>query len=120
MVDISLIAQLVEFLEKRKQKQAIEFLEEILKKGIDPQELIKAMVDYLRQVLILKINPDLETHFTKEESERIKEEARLFKEMDLKDILDLLLQAENKMKYASITQLPLELAIIEYCRTIHS
>jgi hypothetical protein len=35
------------------------------------------------------------------------------KEEELRNILNLFLEAENKMKFSPIVQLPLELAIIE-------
>ena len=50
---------------------------------------------------------------TKEEQEKLQVQATAFQEIELRDILKLFLDAENKMKYSSIPQLPLELAIIE-------
>jgi len=43
----------------------------------------------------------------------MKKRAENFKEKELRQIINLFLEAENKMKYSSIPQLPLELAIIE-------
>ena len=34
-------------------------------------------------------------------------------EKDIQNMLELFIDAENKMKYASITQLPLELAVVD-------
>jgi len=48
-----------------------------------------------------------------EELEKLKKRANVFKEEELRNILNLFMEAENRMKYASIPQLPLELAIIE-------
>jgi len=48
--------------------------------------------------------------------EKLKTQAAAFKEEDLRKILNLFLEAENKIRYSSIPQLPLELAIIESCQ----
>ena len=119
LVDINLISQFVDFILAKDGARAIDFLNEVLERGKDPQEFIKALISYLRQALILKINPALFnpiiTGFTKEEKEKLQLQAQNFKEEELRRVLRLFMRAENEMKYASITQLPLELAIIESC-----
>ena len=52
---------------------------------------------------------------TKEEFQKLQTQAASFKEGELRNLLNLFLEAENKMKYSPIPQLPLELAIIESC-----
>ena len=74
-------------------------------------------MSYLRQIILLKIDPKLENYavpgFTKEEKEKIKKQAESFNEKDLRLALKLFLRAESEIKFSSIPQLPLELAIIE-------
>jgi Mlc titration factor MtfA (ptsG expression regulator) len=73
--------------------------------------------------LILKItgakagNPII-TGLTKEEFQKLEIQAQAFQENELRKMLDLFLDAETKMKYSPITQLPLELAIIESCGVV--
>jgi len=68
--------------------------------------------------LISKINPDLSnpilSGLTKEEQLELQGLSSAFQEPDLCQVLNLFLEAENKMRYSSIPQLPLELATIEY------
>jgi len=117
LVDVNLIAELVDLIIARKVKEAIGFLNEIFKKGKDPQEFTKSLISYLRQVLILQINPDLIDEaviaLTKEEKEKMQLQVKTFKEENLRRALRLFLKAENEMKYSFIPQLPLELAVIE-------
>lgn len=117
VVQINLVSQLVTFIIEKNSSKAIEFLNETLDKGYDPQEFSKALINYLRQALLLKINPDFKDplilSLTEEERERFKNQINSFKEKGLRDILNLFLEAETKMKYSSIPQLPLELAIVE-------
>ena len=86
---------------------------------MDPQEFTKNLIRYLRHVLVLKINPQLESQLeaslTKEQLEHMKQQSAAFDEKLLVQTVERFMEAENKMKYTSIIQLPLELAIIESC-----
>jgi len=117
MVDINLVSEFVDLLAQQKGGEALDFLNKILEKGKDPQEFAKALIHYLRQGLILKISSDLQnpilTGLTQEEQLKLRTQVAGFGEVDLRRILKLFLEAEAKMKYSPITQLPLELAIIE-------
>ena len=120
LVEINLVSQFCDYLSEKKADKAINFLNEIAEKGSDLQEFAKALVNYLRQGLILKImGPDSDSAnpivagLTKEETEKLQKQADSFKEDELHKMIELFLDAENKMKYSSILQLPLELAIID-------
>jgi len=121
IVDTVLVNKFVDSISKKEVSGAIGLLQENFDKGLDPQEFTKALVNYLRQVLISKINPDLSnpviSGLTEEESLKLQRLAAAFQETDLRKTLNLFLEAENKMKYSSIPQLPLELATIEICGT---
>ena len=117
IADMGLVGQFVDFLSEKKAADAIEFLNKTLEEGYDPQEFAKTLIRYLREALILKIIPNLTNPITialtKEELLKLKAQTAIFKEEDLSRALKLFLEAENKMKYSPISQLPLELAIIE-------
>jgi DNA polymerase III gamma/tau subunit len=86
---------------------------------MDLTEFTKTLLNYLRQALLLKImgedgNP-LISGLTKEEFQKLKEQSEIFKEEEIKKIIHLFLEAQTKMRYSPIPQLPLELAIIESC-----
>ena len=121
LVDIGLVSQFVDFLSEKKASEAINFLNEFTERGSDLQQFTKTLINYLRQALILRLsgastsladNPLL-SGLTKEEFQKLQKQAANFKEEELKNILNLFLEAENRMKYSPIPQLPLELAIIE-------
>ena len=125
LVDIELVSKFTEFLCQKKAIQAINFLNEVSEKGLDLEEFARTLIKYLRQGLILKIMGEAKhrpTWFlgglTREEIKKLREQINCFKEEDLKKILTLFLEAENKMKYSPIPQLPLELAIVESCGVV--
>ena len=122
LVDIDLIAGLVDFIAEKESAKALDFLNEILDKGRDSQELAKGLISYLRGILLLGISSELENPMviglSKEEKEKMEKQAEGFKQEEIQKILKLFMEAENKMKYSSIPQLPLELAIIESCGVV--
>ena len=122
LVETKIVAKFTDFLCQKEALPAINFLNEIIEQGLDLQEFTNTLINYLRQALILKIsgggeNPII-SGLTKEELEKLKTQATIFKEDKLRNILNLFLETQNKMKYSPIPQLPLELAIIESCGVV--
>ena len=119
LVEINLIQSFVDLISQKNTSGAIKFLNEKIDQGLDLQEFAKALINYLRQMLILKTvgvsdnkNPII-SGLTKEEFQKLQSQTENFTESEIFKILNLFLEAENKMKYSPILQLPLELAIIE-------
>jgi DNA polymerase-3 subunit gamma/tau len=117
LVETQAVSRLIELLLQKKAAEAIEFVNEVLERGRDPQEFAKATVNYLRNGMLLKINPDFHnpvvTGFTLEELQTLKSQIAKLSQEELRRQLKLFMEAENKIRYSSMPQLPLELAIIE-------
>jgi len=117
IADNSLIGQFLKHLENNDAASALRFLNQIMEKGYDPQEFARALVRYLRQLLILEINPDDENSIvlglTEEEKRSFKDQAKSLGAGRIHRMIDLFLDAENKMRYSPIPQLPLELAVVD-------
>ncbi len=121
LVEISVISQFVDYLKAKDAKSAINFLNEIYEKGSDLEVFTKGLINYMRQILIVRLtgasvsgaeNP-IVAGLTKEEFQKLQTQAAGFQEKEIENILKLFLEAANKMKYSPIVQLPLELAIVE-------
>lgn len=119
-IETELIIQFMEYLSEKDAKKAVSFLNESIDKGINLQQFIKVLNNYLREILLLKIDPQFEdsliSSLTAEEKEKIKEFAKKLSSEEIHSVLEKFMEAENKMKYSSILQLPLELAIVEICQ----
>lgn len=125
LVEIELVSKFCDFLSQKNSKGAIGFLNEITEKGLDLEEFSKTLINYLRKILVLKIMEGeknssgekmwWEAGLTKEQFQKLKEQMKNFEKEKLKKILNLFLEAQNKIKYSPIPQLPLELAIIDSC-----
>lgn len=117
IVEVGEIARFVDLLISKNTKEAIIFLNLTVDKGADLGEFSKTLVFYLRQQLLLKINPeflDLQiSGFSAQEIDRMKTQTAQLDQKDLQNMLELFIDAENKIKYSSIQQLPLELAVIK-------
>lgn len=121
-IEYGLTSQFVDLILKKDAVAPLNFLNENLEKGIDIEEFLKSLINYFRQILIFKlVKDDAPFYFfdlMPEEIEDIKEKAGHFGPENLKKILNLLIDAQNKMKFSPILQLPLELAIIDIVKII--
>ncbi|MFH1181178.1 MAG: DNA polymerase III subunit gamma/tau [bacterium] len=120
LVETELVSQFCDFLCRKTAKGAINFLNDLADRGMDLSEFNKALVNYLRQILILKITGleaagPIITGLTKEEFEKLRQQTDIFNELEIQNLLNLFIEAGNKMKYSPIIQLPLELATVEFC-----
>lgn len=117
LVETRVVSQFVDYLVSKDGAGALNYLNEIVEKGSDLGEFVKALINYLRQGLVLKVvgeeGSSLIVGLTKEEFEKLGSQISGLAEEDIRKMLDLFLTAEGKMKYSSILQLPLELAIVE-------
>lgn len=117
IIEISHISNFADLLISKNTKDAVMFINSMVDGGVDLQEFLKELIFYLRQSLLLKINPEFlkpETSgFSKEEIEKIKLQTEKLKEKEIQTMLELFIEAENKIKYSPIPQLPIELAIVD-------
>jgi len=117
IIEVGQIARFVDFLLDKNAKEAILFINSTLDQGLDLQEFAKTLVFYLRQSLLLKINPEFltlqDSGLSSQELEKIKAQTAGLSQKDIQNMLELFIEAENRMKYSTVSQLPLELAIVD-------
>jgi len=116
VVEVGEIAKFVDFLILKNTKDAVSFISSMMDNGVDLHEFAKTLVFYLRQQLLLKINPEFlnlqNSGLSSQELEKMKTQTLSLSQKDLQNILELFIDAENKIKYSAVAQLPLELAVI--------
>ncbi len=92
-------------------------LSDFAKQGFSLTHFTKDLIAYLRRVLVLKLNPEMETAFreelTSDELEKIKDHAKLTKEAEHILLLKSLINAYGQMRYSQFPLIPLEIAIVE-------
>ena len=121
IVEISEISRFVDCLVAKNTKDAILFLNSLVDNGVDLQEFAKTLVFYLRQELLLKINPSFlnlqNSGLSAGEIEKMKAQTASLTQKDMQNMLEFFIDAENKIKYSAVMQLPLELAVINITHT---
>lgn len=117
VVERKTLSQFTDLLLQKKEAEAMAFLNDLIERGQDLNEFVKAETKYLREILLLKIiNPkNFSKELSKDELEKMISQSQGFSIEELKKILSLFLDTQNKMKFSALYQLPLELAIIEAC-----
>lgn len=101
-----------------KEKEALNFFHEVREKGLDLEEFMEAFVSYLRQALILKMGGGKELvleHLTQKEAEDLKKVVEGVSREKLLQVIEVFLEASNRVKYSPIPELPGEMAILEAC-----
>lgn len=100
---------------------AITKINGLLNNGYDLQIFTKSLINYVRQLMLLKVNPGLKNHFAYEATqEQLAKMSQQIEKTELSAIiltLNLLLEAQNRIAASMLPQLPLEIAIIRATHT---
>ncbi|MDD5551694.1 MAG: DNA polymerase III subunit gamma/tau [Candidatus Pacebacteria bacterium] len=123
IIGIEPIAKLVDFLAQKKEKEAMIYVNDLCQEGVDIENFAKDMTAYLRDLLLVKVNPEIfekKNIFTKEEEENLKKQERLFSQETLIKILKIFLEAQNQIKWQDLPSLPFELAIIDSVKVMNN
>lgn len=98
-------------------EKALEYLADIQESGFNLVDLAKETIHYLRRVLALKYNPNLEEIFkaelTEKEIKELKNQSKLINPDKHIALLKSLIGAYSEMRYSPFAIVPLEIAIIE-------
>jgi len=101
-------------------EKGIEAVRKASEENADMQVFLKMILRSLRFVLLLRFAPDMKNlvidETGEEEFERLAELAKTAKNINSKTLLSFL-EASSRQVYASIPELPIELAIIDSCGT---
>ncbi len=104
-------------LQVRNVQQALKHLHQLVREGIDVDDLASDLVEYTRQILLAQVmglaySPDIE----EQRIAKIRELAGRFSSKELVQLLEIFLDKAAETKSAMIPQLPLELGIVEFCQ----
>ncbi len=95
---------------------ALKKINKIYENGTDLYVWVGEFVKYLRDLLFISVGAD--TVFgdeTEEIANSIKDQAKMLTPLKIGILIESFMKAQNSIKSAFITQLPLELAIVEAC-----
>lgn len=110
---------LIQDLADRKTTACLRQVDRQIANGVDAKKLTLELLDLLRSLMLIKngVGSELiKPNRTEENYQKLTDLADKFSSNDLVCYLDVLQQAFERLKFASIPQLPLELAIVEICK----
>lgn len=113
-----MIIKLLETLSKKDTTSGLTLILNQLEKGVDCKEVILSLMDSFRNLVFIKYGLGETIVKSQMLEEKYQELEKLAQGFDIKDLtrnLDILQASMEKLKFASILSLPLELAIVEMC-----
>ncbi|MBI4158147.1 MAG: DNA polymerase III subunit gamma/tau [Candidatus Yanofskybacteria bacterium] len=99
---------------------SMEVIQKIHMSGADMENFTGNLVEYLRNVLMAKINPAVLVSVSGMNDEEAKNISALGQRVDGQRLVKMIVSfsnARNEIKHSPVPQLPLELAVIELCET---
>lgn len=113
MPDIKAAIDLVNFLTQGKSSEAIKLINDINQSGYDLVQFSKNIIEYLRQILLIKVDKRLVSVLDKEQFKKAELQANLLKDEQILNLIELFSNAKKQIAFSVLPQLPLELACIE-------
>lgn len=119
--DFNEALELVRLLSKKDVVKSITLINKLIDEGIDLKTFIKDLIELLRKMMLLSVNPGLSEKFSLELGGEIEIEINKViagtQTNQIINIIDKMILVQNEIKNSFIVQLPLEIAITELCMT---
>jgi DNA polymerase III subunit gamma/tau len=121
--NFEVIYKLFEYIVKKQTKEAIEHINSLVVGGIDPMRFIDDFVEFVRKILIYKINNKRETLAREVEESILSSLDKLvpiLTEKSLSQIIRKFIESKELFKQSYIPQLAIEIAVVDLTNTIGS
>jgi len=98
-------------------QEALELARKLSEEGINFDVFDKSLLNYLRQMMIISVSPDLSGLFslelTGEQLKNIKAEAAVHSPVEILNVIEIIIDCQQKIRSSFIPSLPLEMAIVK-------
>ena len=120
--DLGEVVNLIELLSKKDAAGGIRLVNRLLDEGLDLKVFLTDLLEILRKMLLIKINPTLTESVSAELGEslelKVSELGKAFAAEQLANSLEQFSKAMLEIKNSFVLQMPVELAIIRLCSSI--
>ncbi len=125
LVETQYIANFIDLILKKEGFKAIKYLENLYKKGVNLEEFYDSLLEYLRQLMMASISNldltdddspvlgSLRISFTTEELKKLKKQSEEVSDEKINEMMEIFLEAGERMNHSPIPQLPIEIAIVK-------
>ena len=111
------LSNFVDIIAEKNLSRAISYVNEFHNDGGSPEEFLKALMNYLRELMLVKIDSALRSavapELTDEQFSVMIAQSKRFEQADLSAILIALMEAQDNLKKTSQPLLPVELALMK-------
>lgn len=107
------ILKITELISEKNIKEVLEMVEDLADEGTDFNDFLKEFLEFLRKLLLFKIEKKSVKDFSKEEEKKISCLSDKFKEDEIISLIELFLKEQKLSRESPLPQFPLELAIIK-------
>ncbi len=117
-LDFESILNFVEYLKDRKTTKALEAIQKMTEVGSDMKEANLSLMDIFRKIMLIKNGLGetlVKPAFTADKYEMLSKLTQNFENEAIISNLNILQNALEKLKFAGVQSLPLELAVLEIC-----
>lgn len=115
-VDIEVYIALFTAIRDRDIEAAVDIIEQAIWQGRDLTQFVNEFMAFIRNVLMLKLSPDMKVDMTAENIARLIELGQNFTDEYLIYYINILQETMNKMTYATAKRVLLEVAVIKMCK----
>jgi len=115
IVDVKLVEELTQAVLDKNALEAVTLINEIYFKGFDINQLGKVWLNYLREILMIKLGNDDLVQRSQDEKKIMQMQAQKISVNALVNLLQSLVGSMNSYKVASLPQLALELVVAKSC-----
>jgi DNA polymerase-3 subunit gamma/tau len=115
LTNIFAAQQFLDILVAKDSAKALNFLQELFASGVDPIQLNKDFLEYLRKVLLVSLGGNLNFSLDQKQAENLNKHAKEVKPNQLLGIIRLFLRANKDFQISPNPELPLEIAAVEAC-----
>ena len=118
IVNQEILLNLANAIGEKNSSEAIYIVQKIIEEGKDVQQLIKDLIRHFRNLIMIKMEVELEElqNLSQEVIEKLEKQGKLFDSQDITEIIYTLSDTEAKAKYAAQPRILLEVAIISLCQ----
>lgn len=115
-VDIEVYIELLTAMRDNNIQNAVDIVEQAVWQGKDLTQFVNEFTTLIRNVLMLKLAPDMQIDLTSENKEKLKLLSGDFTEGCLIGYINILQEAAGKMPYMTAKRIALEVALIKMCK----
>jgi len=120
--EISNVIELLEFISEKNSTAAVELINRLINEGVDLQVFTDSLTEFLRKMLLLKINLELSAlgveldDISQKAAEKL---AAKFSYDELLEMINLFLAKAQELKTSFIEQFPLEIAVVQLIEDVN-